>query len=296
METRDNIVNNYIDFLKSGNKIKIKKKNIGSFTRYCNGKVTTECIQRGKNSPSATIRKRATFAQNARSWSKHEEGGILHVQTGAKVNLSYQTLTKKTEDTEEIKLQNPEEETTKTVTSETSQPEETNWWEAKAQHYLQMSGGVQQTVTQDPETGVYSQSGYSQPVATDKRGFRNNNWLNIRISNNNWQGKRANNTDGEFEQFETPELGIRAATRNIRTYGKRGLQTVNDIISTWAPASENNTASYIQNVASRMGVDPNQTLDLNDTDTMVKLISAMTISENGRAGDESIIRRGVEMA
>ena len=287
---------NYIDFLKSGNKIKIKKKNIGSFTRYCNGKVTTECIQRGKNSPSATIRKRATFAQNARSWSKHEEGGILHAQTGAKVNLSYQTLTKKTGDPEEIKLQNPEEETEKTTASETPQAEETNWWDVKAQHYLQMSGGVQQTVTQDPGTGVYSQSGSSQPVATDKRGFRNNNWLNIKISNNNWQGKRANNTDGEFEQFETPELGIRAATRNIRTYGQRGLQTVKDIISTWAPTSENNTASYIQNVASRMDVDPNQILDLNDTDTMVKLISAMTISENGRAGDESIIRRGVEMA
>jgi hypothetical protein len=47
------------------------------------------------------------------------------------------------------------------VTSETSQPEETNWWDARAQHYLQMSGGIQQTVTQDPETGVYSQSGYS---------------------------------------------------------------------------------------------------------------------------------------
>lgn len=286
---------NYIDFMKNGG-IRIKKENRGKFTDYCGGKVTTECIQRGKNSPSATIRKRATFAQNARSWSKHEEGGILHAQTGAKVNLSYQTLTKKTEDPEEIKLQNPEEETGETTASETLQSEETNWWDAKAQHYLQMSNGVQQTVTQDPETGVYSQSGYSQPVATDKRGFRNNNWLNIRISNNNWQGKRANNTDGEFEQFETPELGIRAAARNIRTYGQRGLQTVKDIISTWAPASENNTASYIQNVAFRMGVDPNQTLDLNDTDTMVKLISAMTISENGRAGDESIIRRGVEMA
>lgn len=286
---------NYIDFMKTGG-IHIKKENRGKFTDYCGGEVTTECIQRGKNSPSATIRKRATFAQNARSWSKHEDGGILHAQTGAKVNLSYQTLTKKTEDPEEVKLQTSEKETEKTSTSETSQPEETNWWDAKAQHYLQMSGGAQQTVTQDPETGVYSQSGYSQPVATDKRGFRNNNWLNIRISNNNWQGKRANNTDGEFEQFETPELGIRAAARNIRTYGQRGLQTVKDIISTWAPASENNTASYIQNVAFRMGVDPNQTLDLNDTDTMVKLISAMTISENGRAGDESIIRRGVEMA
>ena len=287
---------NYIDFMKTGG-IHIKKKNRGKFTDYCGGKVTTECIQRGKNSPSATIRKRATFAQNARSWSKREEGGILHAQTGAKVNLSYQALTKKTEDPEEIKLQNPEEDTEKTITSELSQPEETNWWDAKAQRYLQMSNEVQQTVTQDPETGIYSQSGYSYTGnPKDPKGFRNNNWLNIRISNNNWQGKIANNTDGQFEQFETPELGIRAATRNIRTYGQRGLQTVKDIISTWAPTSENNTASYIQNVASHMGVDPNQALDLNDTDTMVKLISAMTISENGRAGDESIIRRGVEMA
>lgn len=129
---------NYIDFMKNGG-IHIKKENRGKFTDYCGGKVTTECIQRGKNSPSATIRKRATFAQNARSWSKHEEGGILHAQTGAKVNLSYQTLTKRTEDPEEVKLQNPEEESEETAASETSQPEETNWWDTKAEQYLQMS-------------------------------------------------------------------------------------------------------------------------------------------------------------
>ena len=77
METRDNTVNNYIDFFKSGNKIKIKKKNIGSFTRYCNGKVTEECIRKGKNSSNPTIRKRANFAANARK-RKHEEGGKLN--------------------------------------------------------------------------------------------------------------------------------------------------------------------------------------------------------------------------
>lgn len=53
---------------KSG--IKIKKENRGKFTSYCGGKVTNECIQRGKNSSSATIRKRATFAANARKWHK----------------------------------------------------------------------------------------------------------------------------------------------------------------------------------------------------------------------------------
>ena len=47
-------------------KIHIKKSNEGNFTSYCGGKVTSECISKGKNSSSATIRKRATFAANAR--------------------------------------------------------------------------------------------------------------------------------------------------------------------------------------------------------------------------------------
>ena len=64
--------------LKKGG-IHIKKKNIGSFTRYCGGNVTQECIERGKNSPSAAIRKKSVFADNARRW-KHENGGILKVQ------------------------------------------------------------------------------------------------------------------------------------------------------------------------------------------------------------------------
>ena len=59
---------------KKGNKIYIKPSKRGSFTSYCGGKVTNECIQKGKNSPSAAIRKKATFAANARKW-KHEEGG-----------------------------------------------------------------------------------------------------------------------------------------------------------------------------------------------------------------------------
>ena len=54
---------------KTGAKIHIKKKNRGSFTKYCGGNVTNECIQKGKNSPDPKIRKKATFAANARRWS-----------------------------------------------------------------------------------------------------------------------------------------------------------------------------------------------------------------------------------
>lgn len=53
---------------KSG--IHIKESQKGSFTRYCNGKVTNECIQRGKNSPDPKIRKKATFAANVRTWNR----------------------------------------------------------------------------------------------------------------------------------------------------------------------------------------------------------------------------------
>lgn len=60
----------YIQKLKKGSKIHIKKENRGKFTDYCGGKVTNECIQRGKNSSNPTIRKRATFAQSSRKWNK----------------------------------------------------------------------------------------------------------------------------------------------------------------------------------------------------------------------------------
>lgn len=76
------------NYAAKGGKIYIKPKNRGKFTEYCGGKVTSECIARGKRSSSPTIRKRATFAANARKW-KHElggnlfdEGGLMHQHGG----------------------------------------------------------------------------------------------------------------------------------------------------------------------------------------------------------------------
>lgn len=65
---------------KDGGGIHIKKKNRGKFTEYCGGKVTSECIARGKRSSNPTTRKRATFAQNARNWNAF--GGWLNTQGG----------------------------------------------------------------------------------------------------------------------------------------------------------------------------------------------------------------------
>lgn len=70
-----------IIYLKDGSKIHIKKKNRGSFTKWCGGNVTEECIRRGKNSSNPKIRKKATFAANVRKW-KHKDGGIIKIQGG----------------------------------------------------------------------------------------------------------------------------------------------------------------------------------------------------------------------
>lgn len=71
-----NLLPKLVPRFKKGYKIKIKKQNKGKFTDYCGGKVTDECIQKGKNSSDPKIRKRATFAANARTW-KHQQGGLL---------------------------------------------------------------------------------------------------------------------------------------------------------------------------------------------------------------------------
>lgn len=74
---------------KNGNKIHIKKSHQGLFTKYCNGNVTDECIKRGKNSSDPKIRKRATFAANARRW-KHQQGGnIVTVNDVSQNGITY---------------------------------------------------------------------------------------------------------------------------------------------------------------------------------------------------------------
>lgn len=79
-------MNNVVEKFKKGSKIHIKESQKGSFTKWCGGNVTSECIQRGKNSNDPKIRKKATFAANARKW-KHKKGGeiITKAQQGSQL-------------------------------------------------------------------------------------------------------------------------------------------------------------------------------------------------------------------
>jgi hypothetical protein len=119
-------------------------------------------------------------------------------------------------------------------------------------------------------------------LANEPRGVRNNNPGNIRQSATPWQGEVPGN-DPAYATFATPEAGIRAMGKNLLTYQDGyGLNTVSAIVSRWAPATENNTGSYVTTVSKAMGVKPDDTIDLHDPDTMTRMVGAMIQQENGK--------------
>lgn len=128
------------------------------------------------------------------------------------------------------------------------------------------------------------------------RGIRNNNPLNIRVGNV-WQGEVLNPTDDTFEQFLSMKWGVRAAFVILRRYIKRyGHNTIRSIVSTWAPANENNTNAYVDFVAKRTNINPDVQISFDDKPTMVSIVSAMIWQENGQGIDKLIIEDAYEMA
>ena len=121
------------------------------------------------------------------------------------------------------------------------------------------------------------------------RGIRNNNPLNIRVGNV-WLGEVPNPTDNEFEQFVSMFYGLRAGFILLRRYIRRyHLTTVPDIISRWAPGSENNTVKYIDTVCQLSGIAPDARLDYGDEETLVNLVDAMILVECGQHVDRATI-------
>ena len=119
------------------------------------------------------------------------------------------------------------------------------------------------------------------------RGLRNNNPLNIRRSKDLWRGMAEVQSDRAFVQFKSLEWGWRAAFYLLtRTYyHKYRLYTIRGIISRWAPANENNTRAYIENVSRLTGIDPDESLGIpSDKPARWMMVGmAMAIQENGTA-------------
>ncbi|MGS2696095.1 lytic transglycosylase domain-containing protein [Enterobacter sp. CFEC121] len=119
----------------------------------------------------------------------------------------------------------------------------------------------------------------------EPRGIRNNNPGNIDFRGQS--GATLEKPGGRFARFETAYDGLKALSRQLMRYfeGKttgKPLQTLNDIISTWAPGNENNTGAYIANLSKMMGVAPDAILNLKDPQVMTSLMNGIIHHENGR--------------
>lgn len=113
------------------------------------------------------------------------------------------------------------------------------------------------------------------------RGIRNNNPLNLRDTATVWQGETGQNLDKSFEEFKTPQLGIRAGAKLLLNYQKNySLYTVNQIINRFAPPTENNTTSYAEHIARALNVGVNDRIVLNQSN-LFPMIKAMIKHENG---------------
>ncbi|WP_447877515.1 hypothetical protein [Serratia fonticola] len=115
---------------------------------------------------------------------------------------------------------------------------------------------------------------YGQP-GNNALGLRNNNPGNLRAAPNS-TGK-----NGGFSTFASPQDGLAALSRQLQLYGDRGNNTLNGIIHTYAPRSENKTQSYIDAVSKNTGFNPSDRLNLQSPEVLEKLIPAIIQHENG---------------
>lgn len=129
------------------------------------------------------------------------------------------------------------------------------------------------------------------------RGIRNNNPGNLSLTDIPWRGKvpPEENTDGRFEQFYFAVDGIRAMARDLKTDYAQGLRSLRELITEWAPPTENNTDAYVAAVAARTGLDPDAPLTLDAH--LYELVDAIIHHENGgNPYPPSLVLQGVHAA
>ncbi len=139
----------------------------------------------------------------------------------------------------------------------------------EAVNQLQLDLAAASAPVAAPTGATYGQQG------NDAIGLRNNNPGNLR-SAPNVTGK-----NGGFSTFASPQDGLSALSRQLQLYGDRGNNTLNGILHTYAPRSENKTQSYIDAVSKQTGFGSRDRLNLHSPEVLEKLIPAIIKHENG---------------
>jgi len=133
------------------------------------------------------------------------------------------------------------------------------------------------------------------------RGIRNNNPLNIRKGVSRWRGMLPadEQTDGAFVRFIGMEYGFRAAFVLMGNYITRhGCNTIEKIVSRWAPKADgNNTDKYINDVCRLTGIGGRALLTPRDS-RLRDIVWAMAQIESGKEilGFLADLERGWELS
>lgn len=127
------------------------------------------------------------------------------------------------------------------------------------------------------------------------RGIRNNNPLNLKRGLPLFVGEVKAPTDKIFRQFTTIFYGYRAAIICLlRYYKDYKLRNVKSIITRWAPASENDTITYIRTVVTFMrnnsSIKYTSVYPLEVTDIPL-LVAAMAFVESRVIDDMFVINQ-----
>jgi len=129
-------------------------------------------------------------------------------------------------------------------------------------------------------------------------GLRNNNPLNIRrVEGQHWQGealpKRGSGEGASFVHFSSLDWGLRAAFCILRTYSvKYHAVCIEDIITRWAPPTENDTRKYICDLCRLTGFGGKERLTENE---WPKLVKQMALLESGTTLSSELIAKGFEL-
>jgi hypothetical protein len=121
----------------------------------------------------------------------------------------------------------------------------------------------------------------------DYGGASANRYRKTRGMTHHNPGNIMSGPEGTMGTYADNQQGLDAMAGLLLRYQKMGLTTLEGIITRYAPPKNkdgtvaNNTAAYIANMAAALGVGARDTLDLNDSGTLAKLMYAMVKQEQG---------------
>lgn len=135
---------------------------------------------------------------------------------------------------------------------------------------------------QPPPPQRMNEGGVTRPTPKPSVGQRNFNPMNLRpISGEPFFGTIGQRSG--YTVFDNDLAGLRAGFVNMATQAGKGVDTVDDYISAYAPVGENSAESvtnYKSFVADALGVGVDDKIDLTDPDTQIKIADAQIKFEN----------------